>query len=347
MPGPVLSGLPIVQTTADIHDPVDFMYELLGALTSAGWGHTSIAGAPPGQLGWEFQCWSPQSLSMRLRVWYPNLNNDLRGHVFFQGVSPVNSAETTIYYLGVNNRAPSDPWPLRRWGIWANCCSLFLGEYQTQNSFYARSFQCGIPYSYMVVSATPDCSNPMPMVFPDTVDEFWWVSGCHLANEPPGYSPFLGHDFRTNHFCQRASVTIGLGGIPGIRETVELKTEVADSPSAWQIFLFRPAKSEGSGGSGSGVHRGFPNGIVYHDRNPAVYSPGIGGKGIIYGVLYDAVMISRRVDLLDEEVYLQYGRFVSYSRNDTGDWGWVGTLCLATGSPSIPGNPNEVENFVY
>lgn len=262
----------------DPANPMDFLDGL----------HTSVTGA----LGWESEEYlnghvyllnSPEGFSCLLRIWHKdNTDPHYPDCYAFQFLGNYESAPAgQVHHISSKGFSPFAPFYYR---IWANACQIFIARVGVRQSSADLGAVAHKPYSvcggvlYPLDDLAP--TAPCAAATPGSVEattELWWSAGDDGGN---GAASRTVESFRSGHICRRYSFCHN-----GNVSSTDFATSESD---ALQLVIMRP------GGYAGNSPRGWNDGFRFLlDTDPVQTEPFIASGGIIYGQLYDALLLSK------------------------------------------------------
>jgi hypothetical protein len=344
--------------TLAVDPPEDFIDALDAILLDVGWEHVSVY-----ENGWLYQLESPQELLVRCRIWNPAVDATYtRPHFALQFLSasdPLTTGHIHRFFAGWEPDFEGDTREFTEYKVWANRCSIFIGAvHPDPRDNQPRAVQGGIPYAYSATSPTPECAAENPA--PEETNELWWSAGDDTGTyDETAPFPSCAMNFRNNYWCQRYSLCHNGTIVNRVLGTPTLANET----SALQLGILRAAYYWNP------LIEHWPDGFVRRDMTPLATEPflidngivfaGLYNTGIIFGELYDAVLVSRPMELdapetIWETVAGRVTEWVNYSQasvailssaRDTAEDKCASLLLLLDAHPSGPGE--QMLNVAY
>lgn len=284
---------PIRYGTVPASPPEDFIAAIDAMVLDAGW--TKLG--PYEDNGFEYQIQSPQALLARCRIWFPDdaAWPNCLAIQFFSAIDPDIQGMVHHFVAGFENTFEGDDRGFTHYVVWVNMCQLFIGAVHPRSwEKFPRAVQGGIPFAAGAVTGTPECQAQTPAP-PETTQELWWSAGDDSGvYDEISTLPGSMANFRNSYFCQKFSfchnsqlVNAAIGNPTIPTENLALQVAIVRSAIDWNALTIS-----------------WPLGFVYPDMSPLANNPLLVYNATIYGELWDAVLISRAMDLEEpEQIY--------------------------------------------
>lgn len=288
--GLAYSNGPIRYEAIPASPPEDFIAALDPILLDCGW----VKLGTYGDLGFEYLITSPgQTLRARCRIWFPDdaAWPDCLALQFLSAVNPAIEGFVHHFVAGFTNMFPEDDRGFSQYAVWADVCQIFIGAVHPRSwELFPRAVQGGVPFASGKVEATPMCAAQTPPPS-EATNELWWSAGDDSGVYDEIFAPGSSANFRNSYFCQKFSFCHNQLLVNAEIGSPTIPTEA----NALQVAIVRSAINWNS------LVKDWPYGFVYPDMSPLANNPLLVYNATIYGELWDAVLISRPMDLGETE----------------------------------------------
>jgi hypothetical protein len=290
------------------YPPEEFLERLHAVLIECGWEWLGEYGLT----GNEYLITSPQSLSARVRIWYPGTAEGYSNCFALQVMSTFNEFDAGFVHRFIAGYSvEGNPHNFSEYSVWVNKCQIFIGArtevVYTQD--FPKAVSAGVPYAMGVTAPTPLCQYQGAPPAATTV-ELWWSCGDDNGVGMHVFPETTQQNFRSSYFCQRysfcwngelANEKIGNPTLP-----VEAKT--------LQLAIMRASPYWNALGTE------WPEGFVRPDDTALAYDPLIIHGTKIYGSLWDCTLLTRPMELEEEETIFDtqggvFGDWVNYTKS--------------------------------